>query len=250
MALGVDTMRARRVVLKAIALTLGTAVFIFCLTLLSRSMRSVLDVGGACASGGAYEIRTPCPKGIAWIAPVSIFGMMFAAALSFFGVFSEGGPKPYVFAWSALFLALGWNFLDYGFNPPDGGTSASWLVCGFLFVAMGGAPLLLLFWGSAARWALWGPRTERRDDDLKPYVPPPTAGPAPISQASAPRAAGGLVRSPPSPSPAPTATTTAPAAGDVVTRLERLANLRERGLIDDDEYEIAKDKILGGEVGS
>src|SRR5436190_4259389 len=138
MALGVDTMRARRVVSKAIALTLGTAVFIFCLTLLSRSMRSVLDVGGACASGGAYEIRTPCPKGIAWIAPVSIFGMMFAAALSFFGVFSEGGPKPYVFSWSALFLALGWNFLDYGFNPPGGGTSASWLVCGFLFVAMGG----------------------------------------------------------------------------------------------------------------
>ena len=81
-------------------------------------------------------------------------------------------------------------------------------------------------------------------------VPRVAVSQAPLSHATAPRAAGGLVRSPPPPSPAPTATTTAPAEGDVVTRLERLANLRERGLIDPDEYEIAKDKILGGEVGS
>ena len=37
---------------------------------------------------------------------------------------------------------------------------------------------------------------------------------------------------------------------DVVSRLERLADLRDRGLLDANEYEIAKDKILHDEVGS
>ena len=119
MALGVEGMRAGKVVRKVIFLTLGTAIFIFCLTALYESMRAVMDVGGACASGGAYEIRQACPKGVGWVIPVSIFGMFAAGIFTFLGVFDEGGPRPYVFAWSALFLALGWNFLDYGFNPPD-----------------------------------------------------------------------------------------------------------------------------------
>ncbi len=27
-----------------------------------------------------------------------------------------------ILAWRALFIALGWNFLQYGFGPPDGGS--------------------------------------------------------------------------------------------------------------------------------
>ena len=142
MALGVDGMRAGKVVRKAIFLTLGTAIFIFCLTLVYESMRAVMDVGGACASGGAYEIRQAVPEG----RRLDDAGRRSSACSSpgssrFLGVFSEGGPRPYVFAWSALFLALGWNFLDYGFNPPGGTAPSSvWLICGFVFVAMGGAP--------------------------------------------------------------------------------------------------------------
>jgi hypothetical protein len=47
-------------------------------------------------------------------------------------------------AWPALFLSLGWNFLQYGFNPPgaDGGIELGWLIPGVLFVLMGGFPLL------------------------------------------------------------------------------------------------------------
>src|ERR1700730_17777612 len=116
MALGVVGRRPSRVVVKAAMLTLGTLGFVVCLTLLYHSMRAVMDVGGACASGGAYDIRTPCPKGVAWVAPVSVYGMLLFAAIGFLGVFSEGGPRPYVFAWSALFVALGWNFLEYGFD--------------------------------------------------------------------------------------------------------------------------------------
>ena len=178
MALGVDGMRAGKVVRKVIFLTLGTAIFIFCLTALYESMRAVMDVGGVCASGGAYEIRQACPKGVGWVIPVSIFGMFFAGIFTFLGVFDEGGPRPYVFAWSALFLALGWNFLDYGFNPPDHhDTVWGWVICGIVFVVMGGAPLLLLFSPRIARWSIWGPDSQRADDYLHPYKPPPIRTP-------------------------------------------------------------------------
>jgi hypothetical protein len=174
MALGVDDVRAGRVLLKATLLTVGTLGFTFCLTLLFLSMRAVMDVGGFCAEGGPYEIRTPCPEGVAWIIPVSIFGGILAVGISFLGVFSEGGPRPYVFAWSALFLALGWNFLEYGFDPPGGGTSASWLVCGVVFVIMGGVPLALLARKSAARWTLWGPSVKKPEREDGRYHLTPT----------------------------------------------------------------------------
>ena len=157
MALGVDDTPACRVVLKTALLTLGTLGFVVCLTLMYLSMRSVMDVGGSCASGGPYSINAPCPKGVAWVMPVSIFGGLLSVGIVFLGVFPQGGPRPYAFAWSALFLALGWNFLDYGFDPPGGGTSASWLVCGAIFFLMGGVPLVFLFSKSGARWAFWGP---------------------------------------------------------------------------------------------
>ncbi len=242
MALGVDGMRARRVVLKSVLLTVGTLGFVVCLTLVYESMRSVMDIGGSCASGGPYTISRPCPEGVAWIMPVAIFGMLFFTAISLLASFSEGGPRPYVFAWSALFLALGWNFLEYGFDPPGGGTSVSWLVCGFVFVAIGGIPLIGLFWKTAARWALWGPVEE-------PLRPAP--------RTLTPAAAGGLVF-PPAPvvATSPTFRLALPPTEpdqepepDVVDRLERLAELREKGLIDEEEYEQVKDKILRDEVG-
>jgi hypothetical protein len=107
MALGVDNMRPGRVVFKVTMLTVGTLGFVFCLTLLYEAMREVMDVGGACASGGAYQIRQQCPQGVAWVTPLSIFGMLAFTGISFVGVFSKGGPRPYAFAWSALFLAPG-----------------------------------------------------------------------------------------------------------------------------------------------
>jgi hypothetical protein len=36
--------------------------------------------------------------------------------------------------------------------------------------------------------------------------------------------------------------------GDVVERLATLADLRERGMLDDDEYEKAKNAVLGKET--
>jgi hypothetical protein len=253
-------MRAGKVVRKVIFLTLGTAIFIFCLTALYESMRAVMDVGGACASGGAYEIRQACPKGVGWVIPVSIFGMFAAGIFTFLGVFDEGGPRPYVFAWSALFLALGWNFLDYGFNPPDHhDTVWGWVICGIVFVVMGGAPLLLLLSPRIARWSIWGPDSQRADDYLHPYKPPPirnSKSDAPAAAASTVHSSTPYARSSVATEPAPPLVPTPPPEpavepqpkGDVVERLATLADLRERGMLDDDEYEKAKNAVLGEET--
>jgi hypothetical protein len=278
MALGVDGMRAGKVVRKAIFLTLGTAIFIFCLTLVYQSMRAVMDVGGACASGGAYEIRQQCPDGVAWVLPVGIFGMFFAGIFTFLGVFPDGGPRPYVFAWSALFLALGWNFLDYGFDSPapGGGTEVGWVICGVVFVLMGGVPLLALLAPRAARWAFWGPDSQRADDYLHPYKPPPVRKPKTDAPSSEPApttsTAPSTVHSStpyartspptatlvPDPTAAPAAPVESPRPAEkqaarnegLVERLATLADLRERGMLDEDEYERAKAAVLDEEGSS
>jgi hypothetical protein len=230
MALGVDEVPVGRVVWKTALLTLGTFGFVFCLTLLYLSMRSVMDVGGSCAEGGPFEVRQRCPEGVAWIVPVSIFGMFLSVGIGLLGVFRQGGPRPFVFAWSALFLALGWNFLEYGVDPPGGGTSVGWLVCGVVFVLMGGAPLVVLRSGSTARWVFWGPRDGVPSQST--WRPPRGGEHTPPELPL--RAAGGLT---------PLRELLAEPA-DVVERLERLAALHDRDAIDDEEYETAKGAVL------
>ena len=235
MALDVDGMPAGRVIVKAVLLTLGTLGFVFCLTLVFESMRSVMDVGGSCASGGPYEVRQPCPEGVAWVMPVAIFGGLLSVGLGTFGVFAKGGPRPFAFAWSALFLALGYNFFDYGFDPPGGGSSASWIVCGAVFFAMGGFPLLGLLSRSARRWSLWGPA---RDEPRGPTRPIQFV-PAPVT-----RMASSYARPVTPATPAASAPPGDRRSEDVVARLERLAALHDRGALDDEEYQLAKEAIL------
>ncbi len=91
------------------------------LTGLFYGMRSVMEIGGSCASGNTpFEIARPCPDGVGAVMVGSIFG-----GLIFLGIyaFSTIGPNLTLLAWPALFLSLGWNFLEYGVNPPtdDGG---------------------------------------------------------------------------------------------------------------------------------
>lgn len=53
-------------------------------------------------------------------------------------------------AWPALFLSLGWNFLEYGLDPPFGGIAWSWLLRAGLFALLG-IPGLWLALGGARR---------------------------------------------------------------------------------------------------
>ena len=70
-------------------------------------MRAVMDIGGACGSGGAYEIRTPCPGGIEVLLVLG-FPIGFASAGLMLWRGSRIGPGYaglVALAWPALFLA-------------------------------------------------------------------------------------------------------------------------------------------------
>jgi len=255
MALGVDDVPAGRVVLKTTLLTVGTVGFVFCLTLMFLSMRAVMDVGGACAEGGAFEIRQPCPEGTAWIMPVAIFGGLASIGIGIAGIFRQGGPRPFAFAWSALFLSLGWNFLEYGVDPPDGGGLAwGWLVCAVVFVLMGGLPLVWLLSPGGIRLTLWGPGAPEGGAPAPPTARP-TLRDLVTTVRDAPRKTRVAVadrvpsdRVPPDRVQSDRVPSDRSSPGDLVSQLERLAALRDRGAIDADEYETAKDAILQGEA--
>lgn len=123
---------------------IGLFLFSAGLTLLFLGMRAVMMVGGFCAEGGPYEIAVPCPKGITTLMPLSIVSMLIGCALYFFSHL-ENGPRWGFLAWSALFISLGWNFMEFALYPPQGGDVViSWIVCGVLFIVMGVGPLFLL----------------------------------------------------------------------------------------------------------
>lgn len=103
-----------------------------CLTWAFLSMRAVAGVGGSCASGGAYEIATPCPDG-SWLIALAIPLMLIAMFLGS-GVGSTiGAPTTLLPMWALLFTSLGWNFLEFAFKD---GFSFSFLFCGIMFWAM------------------------------------------------------------------------------------------------------------------
>jgi hypothetical protein len=213
-----------------VSLLAGVAGLGFCLTLLFLGMRAVMDVGGACADGGPYVSALPCPDGVPLAMIGGIFGLFLFGGLAALGGSRIGGPYGgLVFlAWPALFLSLGWNFLEYGFRSP-GGWEWGWLIPGVLFILMGGGPLLAL--------APWPRGTTRRDSaamrrllrDLQarqsqmasrrdPFAPPPDDAPA------APRM-------------------------DLTSRLERLAAMHDAGSLSDAEFDEAKRRVIA-EVAS
>ena len=151
------------------------------------------------------------------------------------------------YAWPALFLSLGWNFLDYGLDPPgpDDGLVWGWLVCAVIFFLMGGLPLLALFSPKIAAEDLVAARPGPARCCLGRWA----AGGNPAgclardrSQVAAARLSAALRRQRPRRGARPTVAP--PAGGDVVAQLERLAALRDRGAIDADEYERAKKAVL------
>ena len=217
-----DTERDRTALpLGSVAIYLvGVAALAFCITLLWFGMRAVMDLGGFCASGGPYVIAVECPDAVLATTPLSILGGFLAAGLVVWGGAALGGSwMSLVFlAWPALFLSLGWNFLEYGFSPPGGGWVWSWLFCGVLFVLMGGVPLVL---------AIGALRAEGGDGRsyasgrvvVRPKPTPPSADDT--RSADPPEDATASVRGPNRRRTTPTE--------PLVDRLERLAAMRRRG---------------------
>ena len=238
-----------------------------CITLLFLGMRAVMDIGGACASGGPFVPVQPCPDGVPALMTIGVLGLFAFGGVGLWAGAKVGGAWAALplLAWPGLFLSLGWNFLEYGIAPPGGepGPAVGWLVCGVVFVLMGGVPLWIaigarneLRGGSggavASRYGMptFSSRagsirapgqsssassqvtiTDRMDD---------TAGPEPTATAD-PTAVGRAAAAAPGPTPH------APGDPDFVAALERIADLRRRGDLTSDEFEAAKRRLLAGD---
>lgn len=241
-------MSVGRFTFKALNTFIGVVAVTACLTVLFLCARAVMDMGGACASGGPYVIANPCPEGVAWMTPVSI--LLGLVSLGWLIAWDSGlsGPKWALLGWPALFLSLGWNFWEYGLDSPAGGTDAGWIVCGVLFVLMGGLPLLALKSRDARRATFWSdapPSTEGRET-LRPTARTIVTAAAPTF----PRRTGGGPPPPPPPprssrpSPPPFAPTGGDASTEMVAELQRLAAMHRSGDLTDEEFAIAKQRVL------
>ncbi|HQR78633.1 MAG TPA: SHOCT domain-containing protein [Actinomycetota bacterium] len=207
---------------RAVVMAVGLAITSAGLTLVFLGMRAVMDVGGYCASGGPYVIAQECPQGTAALIPLGIIGGLIGLAMYAVTSAKLPGPRLTLLAWSALFLSLGWNFWEYGLNPPDGsaGLVWGWIICGVMFVIMGAFPLLGLFSRDIAKRLLWA--------DAPSGQP---VGPSQVRAAIIPRRV--------SPSSLP-----ASQQDSVTGALERLAALHQAGALTDEEFTAAKQRIL------
>lgn len=115
------------------------------ITLMYLAMGSIMQTaGGFVASGGPYEITNPAPAWVGMV-PLSIFGMVIFGVIGVALARRDWGANPLIFGWMGLFVALGWNFLRVGLNPPNGLQGAwAWIACGVVFWAMGLAPGALI----------------------------------------------------------------------------------------------------------
>jgi hypothetical protein len=224
----------RTPLVRVVAYLAGVAGLAFSITALWYGMRAVLDVGGFCASGGPYQIDVVCPDAVIATTPLSIFGGLVSLGLMLWGGSALGGSWIGVafLAWPALFISLGWNFLQYGLFPSDGGWVWSWLFCGVLFILMGVIPLVVAI----------GAMRDGPDGGGRAYASGRVVvrpGPrAPVAAEPLPMRASGPAATAPSPPPDRTATE------PLVDRLERLADLRRRGDLTNAEYETAKAATL------
>jgi len=198
------------------------------MTLLFLAMRSVMEIGGSCGSDGVHVGVRPCPRGIPLATVGGILGGVVSLMVYIGATVKYGAPTWVWLAWPALFLSLGWNFLEFGLDPPgEEGLVWGWLVCGVVFLPMGGIPLVL-----AAK------------PIARSILPIGGGGPEAGNAVSRPRREPGVLVEPTyDPQPA----TAAPARGSgVVEALERLSALRESGALTEAEFDAAKERVLGG----
>jgi len=190
------------------------------LTVVFLSMRAVMDIGGACADGGPFVPRQPCPDGVSGLLVGGIWIGILLALVYMGMAFRQGVPSLAGLLWPSLFISLGWNFLDYGFDPPMGsGVAMGWLIPGILFMLMGGIPLWI--WLSVIRAKGLTPSAAKIPIPLQPV--------AGIPQRLSP-------------------STSAPrVAADLAAALERLDVLHRSGALDDSEYKAAKRRAIAGE---
>jgi hypothetical protein len=234
--------------LRVIVAWSSLAVAAGCLTVMFLSMRSVMEIGGFCASGGPYVIENECPKGVSWMMTVAIFVGLLALLVHVVASMSLPGPRFALLAWPALFLSLGWNFWEFGLDAGaenGGGTAAGWIVCGVVFVLMGGLPLIWLLASPTGRRSLLWADGESSTD--RPTVRATAASVSPLAVRKL--RSESAMRPPPGP-PRLSVEDDDVDPDDFTTRLERLAAMYRRGDLSAAEFEAAKSKLLTEGGGS
>jgi hypothetical protein len=188
------------------------------LTVLFLSMRSVMDVGGSCGSGGTG--LPPCPGNSAGLLFAGIWGGLIFAGIYVWQAAAHHVPSFVSLLWPGLFISLGYNFFDYAFK--GGGVQAGFVVCGVVFVLMGGVPLI---WALPHLW--------------KVYVLGEIEAEKPLHVAATGTAVNTLK--------ALSRIQSSRAKADMTENLERLASLHKSGALDDLEYAKAKDRVIRGQ---
>ncbi|GAA4558211.1 SHOCT domain-containing protein [Planotetraspora kaengkrachanensis] len=235
-----------RLVRRSIGLFVGLCALSCAITLLYLGASAVMTLGGSCGAGGPYVVETSCPEGIAWIMPVSVLGGLVSTGLYALSVLPVG-PKIVVLAWPALFISLGWAFLDAAVNP-EYPVDWGFMVCAVLFILMGGLPLLFLANRDALRRVFWG---------VAPPEPTPQGfvrRPGEVRWTTTVELPGDRDRRgrrpsapvPPEPAPGSGSRPGSVSAPGLVDELERLAALHQAGGLDDAEYTAAKNRLLNG----
>ncbi|MEO7118675.1 MAG: hypothetical protein ABIZ34_06870 [Candidatus Limnocylindrales bacterium] len=216
---------------------LGVVGLAACLTTIWLAMRAVMDIGGACADGGPYVSARSCPNGVPLLMLASIFGLFLFGGLMVAKGSSLGGRwAGLVFlAWPALFLSLGWNFLEYSVKS-RGGIEFGWLIPGVIFMVMGGGPLLgtLGLRGSGGTSTPKRLRHRRRDIEDAPDG----VGTAIFGHATAAVTSDDM-----------SDVASAEAGTDLASGLERLAKLHADGELDDSQYDAAKQALIAAVAG-
>lgn len=225
----------------SVFLTLGGATC--CLTLLYLGMRAIMEIGGACASGGPYVPAVECPEGVPLLMMAGIWGGIIFVGLYLWSTSKHKVPTLAGFAWPALFLSLGWNFFDYGIDPPIGeGLVWGWLVCAILFALMGGLPLLAMAKPIMSQFGRKFPQVPEAK-----VVVPTKSKVKKLREAQKPKPQSSQ-RFGFDPKP-PGAAGPDPAADDsLVDELERLRALHQSGALSDREFALAKKRLIEGEV--
>lgn len=129
---------ARAVILVALALVAGGITWLF------LGMRRLMSVGGACAEGGPYAVRQPCPTGTTGLVLFGILAATAGAVVYVLLTLRHRLPSLWWTFWPGLFMSLGVNFLQYGLSPPPPrtGIEMAWVAPGVMFEIMGAVPLV------------------------------------------------------------------------------------------------------------
>jgi Short C-terminal domain len=216
---------------------LGMLVSLASLLLMTWALYHLVRTG-TCASGGPYVSARPCPSDTG-AKILGLTGSIFTLLIGG-GIYAARGGKGYgatlgmgVVLWSLLFISLALATFVAAFGPANNdapGAKTAAIILALVFLPMGILPLIGAVGFGAGRKRFFGgsdkPRTYPRPapPDMPFSIPParPPAAPAAAVSSSAPGAQ----------------------AGDVAARLRKLDELRDSGLLTDDEFEAKKAEIL------